>query len=462
MNIQSEQPMLDNKTLWEDTLLEIELSISGANFNTWFKNTSIIKQESGTVFLGVPNTFVQEWLVKKYHNVILKILRSFNENIRVLEYVIHKEPINNLITKINKTGFKKLTQTQINAQLPLDDLYINKEDNLNPKYTFNSFIIGSFNELANAAAQAVIKKQIVVYNPLFIYGPTGLGKTHLIQAIGNYIKKTRPTKKVIYITSEKFSTDYITSLQTGKINQFKEKYRKYDFFIMDDIQFLSNKEKTQEELFHIFNTLYDNNKQIIFSSDKHPNYIPDIEERLKSRFNAGMTVDITEPDYDSKLAIIKAKIEKIEFFLKEECINLIAQSTQGNIREIEGILNSIIIQSQFKNKELSFNEIKIILKNNLKPKKLISIKDVIKIVSGFYNIEEAMFYKKTRKREIIKPRQVVMYLLREDFNISYPSIGEELGGRDHTTIIYACDKIKKNLKIDNLLNQEIEQLRTMF
>lgn len=452
--------MLDNKTLWEDTLLEIELTVSRANFNTWFKNTHIIKQEAGTVVLGVPNPFVHEWLVKNYHNAIVKILRSFDENIRALDYVIHKEP---LVGSAHKTTKKpKGGVDSINTQLPLENLYVNKEDNLNPKYTFSSFVIGSFNELANAAAQAIIKKQGVIYNPLFVYGPTGLGKTHLIQAIGNHIKKTRPDKKVIYITSEKFAMDYITSLQTGKINKFKERYRNYDFFIMDDIQFLSNKERTQEELFHIFNTLYDNNKQIIFSSDKHPNHIPEIEERLKSRFSAGMTVDISEPDYDSKTAILRAKAEKLGFFIKEECINLIALLVQGNIRDIEGVLNSIIIQSQTKNKELSLNEIKTILKNTLKPKKSISIKDVIKIVSDFYNINESMFYEKTRRREIIKPRQVAMYLLREDFNISYPSIGEELGGRDHTTVIYACDKIKKSLQLDNLLGQEIEQLRTMF
>jgi len=452
--------VLDNKTLWEDTLLEIELTVSRANFNTWFKNTHIIKQEAGTVVLGVPNPFVHEWLVKNYHNAIVKILRSFDKTIRALDYVIHKEP---LVGSAHKTTKKpKGGVDSINTQLPLENLYVNKEDNLNPKYTFSSFVIGSFNELANAAAQAIIKKQGVIYNPLFVYGPTGLGKTHLIQAIGNHIKKTRPDKKVIYITSEKFAMDYITSLQTGKINKFKERYRNYDFFIMDDIQFLSNKERTQEELFHIFNTLYDNNKQIIFSSDKHPNHIPEIEERLKSRFSAGMTVDISEPDYDSKTAILRAKAEKLGFFIKEECINLIALLVQGNIRDIEGVLNSIIIQSQTKNKELSLNEIKTILKNTLKPKKSISIKDVIKIVSDFYNINESMFYEKTRRREIIKPRQVAMYLLREDFNISYPSIGEELGGRDHTTVIYACDKIKKSLQLDNLLGQEIEQLRTMF
>jgi len=452
--------MLDNKNLWENVLTEIELNISSANFSTWFKNTYITKQEDGTIYLGVPNTFVKEWLNNKYHLFILKSLREFNEHVRGLEYVVSKENLNNSnFTK--KEGFTKNTTTNT-EQLPLNDLYINKEDNLNPKYTFDSFIVGSFNELANAAAQAIIKKQSVIYNPLFIYGPTGLGKTHLIQAIGNYIKKVHPEKKVYYMTSEKFSTEYITSLQTGKINAFKEKHRKYDFLIMDDIQFLSNKEKTQEELFHVFNTLYDNNKQIIFSSDKHPNYIPEIEERLKSRFNAGMTIDISLPDYDSRVAILRAKAQMSNFHLQEESIKMIATEIQGNVRELEGVLNSIIIQSQFKNRELNLNEVKTLLKNNLKPKKSISTKEIIKIVSGFYSISEAVIYEKTRRKEIVKPRQVIMYLLREDFNISYPSIGQELGGRDHTTVIHSYDKIKRDLKTDTLLSQEIEQLRAMF
>lgn len=451
--------MLDNKTLWENALTEIELNISHANFSTWFKNTYVAKQEDGIIHLGVPNTFVKEWLGNKYHKFILKALRDLNEHVRGLEYIVCKENKNDLISQKESLIDNKKVNTE---QFPLNDLYINKEDNLNPKYTFDSFIVGSFNELANAAAQAIIKKQGIVYNPLFIYGPTGLGKTHLIQAIGNYFKKHHPDKKVYYMTSEKFSTDYITSLQTGKINSFKEKHRKYDLLIMDDIQFLSNKEKTQEELFHVFNTLYDNNKQIIFSSDKHPNYIPEIEERLKSRFNAGMTVDISAPDYDSRVAILKAKAEINNFHLQEENVKLVATAIQGNVRELEGILNSIIMQSQLKNRELSVNEVKTILKNNLKPKKTISTKEIVKIVGGFYNISETTIYEKTRRKEVVKPRQIIMYLLREDFNISYPSIGQELGGRDHTTVIHSCDKIKRDLKINSLLCQEIEQLRAMF
>ena len=448
--------MLTNKELWQNALTEIELNVSKANFSTWFKNTHIAKQEDGIIYLGVTNAFVKEWLGNKYHKFILKALRELNEHVRGLEYIICRES-----PEAEQKNELQPNMMVTNELVP-DGLYINKEDNLNPKYSFESFVVGSFNELPHAAAQAIIKKPGVMYNPLFIYGSTGLGKTHLIQAIGNHIKKTNPEKKVHYMTSEKFSTDYITSLQSGKINEFKEKHRKYDFLIMDDIQFLSNKEKTQEELFHMFNSLYDNNKQIIFSSDKHPNYIPDIEERLKSRFAAGMIVDVSQPDYESRFALLNEKAKSNNFLLQEESLNMIASTIEGNVRELEGVLNSIIMQSQLKNRELSLNEIKTILKNNSKPKKSISIKEVIKIVSNFYSISENVIYEKTRRKEIVKPRQVVMYILREDFNVSYPSIGQELGGRDHTTVIHSCDKIRRDLETDNLLGQEIEQLRAMF
>lgn len=446
--------MLDTKELWTKALTEIELNISKANFSTWFKNTHISKIENGVVHLGVPNIFSKEWLHNKYHMFILRSLREVSSDIRGLEYIICKnEP---------KQDPQQIKQQNTNIELPLNDLFINKEDNLNPKYTFESFVIGSFNELAYAASQAIIKKPGLVYNPLFIYGGTGLGKTHLIQAIGNQIKKSNPAKKVYYMTTEKFSMDYINSLQTNKINLFKERYRKYDVLIMDDIQFLSNKEKTQEELFHVFNTLYDHNKQIIFSSDKHPAYIPEIEERLKSRFSAGMIVDVSEPEYESRVALIKSKAKLNNFPLSDETIDFVASATQGNIRELEGVLNSITIQSQMKTRNLSINEIKSILKNNLKPKKAVSTKDVIKIVSDFYNIEATTICEKTRRKEVVKPRQIVMYILREDFSVSYPSIGHEMGGRDHTTVIHSCDKIKRDLKNDSLLGQEIEQIRAMF
>lgn len=446
----------DNKTLWENTLAQIELSVSKANFTTWFKDTFVIKQESGVVFIGVPNPFVRDWLLNKFNKIILKTLRDQSGAIKSVEFVISK------VNKDKQKEQKIDTRPKETNELPLSEYYINKEDNLNPKYTFDNFVIGSFNELAYAASQAIIKQPGIVYNPLFIYGKTGHGKTHLIQAIGNQIKHYQKEKKVFYLTSEVFATEYIQSVQNNKVDQFKQKYRKYDVLIMDDIQFFSNKEKTQEELFHLFNTLYDNNKQIIFSSDKHPNFIPGLEDRLKSRFNQGMIVDIPKPDHEARMQILNNKLTQNKIHLKDEIVDFLANSIDGNIRELEGVINSIACQSQLKNKELTLNDVKDLIKNSTKPKKMVSIKDLIKIVADFYNIDPDVICDKTRRKEVVRPRQITMYILREDFNTSYPTIGDKLGGRDHTTVIHSCEKVKNDLKNDPLLVQQLNQIRSMI
>src|SRR3989344_3917285 len=405
---------MDNKELWDSALAEIETSVSKANFGTWFRNTSILKQEGGTVYLGVPNAFVKDWLYDKYHLSVLKALRNNAEYIKQIEYII---------TKGDRVKFEEqLSKPIFRDQLELTELYVNKDDNLNPKYIFDNFIVGPFNEMAYAAGQAIIKSPGVVYNPLYIYGGTGLGKANI----------------------------------------FKEKYRKYDVFIMDDIQFIANKDKSQEELFHLFNSLYDQNKQIIFSSDKIPKYIPNLEERLRSRFEGGMMVDIAPPDYESRLAVLKSKIKNSDFTPPDEVIEYVASVIKGNIRELEGALNSIICQCQLKNRNLNLIEVKNLIKNTIKPQKTISIKDVLKIIAGFYNIEERVLCEKTRRKEVVKPRQIIMYILREDFNISYPYIGQKLGGRDHTTVMHAYEKIKREIKQNNLVTQEIEQIRLLL
>lgn len=443
--------MVENKTLWNNVLAQIELAISKANFSMWFKDTYIIKQDDGVVYLGVPNVFVKDWLMNKYHKDILKNLRSFGEHIRNVEYLVSKEE--------NKTPQKEVIN-HIN-ELPLNNFYINKEDNLNPKYTFDTFVIGPFNELAHAASQAILKRT-AAYNPLFIFGSTGHGKTHLIQAVGNHIKTSDPSKKIFYMTSEKFANDYLNALNSGNINSFKEKYKKYDLLIIDDIQFLSSKTKTQEEFFHLFNNFHDGGKQLIFSSDKHPNFIPDIEERIKSRFNAGMIVEIQKPDYESRIQIFRKKSTLMNLNISNDVVEFLASSVEGNIRELEGILNLILCQSDLKGRELNINEIKDLIKNTSKPKKNISVKDVIKVTSDFYGIDEVSIFEKGRKKEVIKPRQVIMYLLREDFDISFPSIGDKVGNRDHSTVIHSYEKIKNDLKTDPELVQEINQIRSML
>lgn len=449
--------MVENKKLWDMALAEIELTISKASFGTWFKNTFISKQDQGTVYLSVPNTFVRDWLLNKYHKSILKSLRDVSSEIRALEYTITK-----IDDKNRQKNEEVVVKTTSNEQLGLNDLYINRDSNLNPKYIFESFIVGPFNEVAYAAAQAVVKNPGMNYNPLYIYGGTGLGKTHLIQAIGNHIKKQNENKKVFYLTSETFSTDYINSVINNKVNQFKEKYRKYDVLIMDDVQFFSNKDKTQEELFHLFNNFYENNKQIIFSSDKPPKYIQNLEERLRSRFEGGMIVDVARPDYESRLAILRSKVRNNNLQISDEVTEYLASVVQDSIRELEGALNSVICQSQTKNKNLTINEVKGLIKNSIKPQKTVSVKDVITVISNFYNIEEKILYEKSRRKEVVKPRQIIMYILREDFNTSYPYIGQKLGGRDHTTVIHACEKIKEDIKKDSLISQEIDQIRVIL
>jgi len=444
---------MDPRELWINVLNEIELAVSKATFNTWFRDTFILKNDAGVVSLAVPNSFVEEWLKSKHHSLILRLLRGGDESIHALEYVIAKDD------RLRRR--EKETRSDREILLPLGEP-INKEDNLNPRYTFETFVVGPFNELAHAASQAVLRQPGLIYNPLFLYGNTGHGKTHLIQAIGNTIKANHKEKRVLYVTSERFASDIISSLQTGKIAQVKDKYRTYDVLIMDDIQFLANKEKTQEELFHLFNAMHDNNKQIVFSSDKHPHLIPNLEDRLKSRFSQGMTVDIQPPDFESRLAILVKKSEYMGFCLGEEIASFLANTITGNIRELEGILNSIVMQTQLKGKELSVNDVRNLVKNNLRPKRLIAPKEIVKMVADFYRVDEESIYEKTRRKEIIKPRQVAMFILREDFGISYPSIGEKMGGRDHTTVIHSCEKIKGDIKINAELLSEINQLRTMI
>lgn len=446
--LQTEQ--VDTKRLWDDALVAIELAITPANFKTWFRDTRIVSLEDGTITLGVPSVFVRDWLQDKFQSMILRVLRENAPYVRNIEYAV-----------VARTEKKQDNRAQnVNASLPLEEYYINKSDNLNPRYTFDTFVIGPFNALAHAAAKTVSERPGITYNPLFIYGKTGHGKTHLIQAVGNQLKKTG--KKVFYVTAERFTVDYFNSLQSGTANSFKDKYRQYDVLVMDDIQFLNSKEKTQEELFHLFNTLHDNNKQIVFSSDIHPSLLSGMEERLRSRFAAGMIVDIPAPDQESRAAILRAKAAQNHLTLSEDVIEYLAESVNGNIRELEGALNSIMCQSQLLGKILTIDEVKEIIKNSARPRRSMAIDDVVEKVANFFNIEPGSIYEKTRRKEVVKPRQLIMYILREDFAVSYPTIGQKLGGRDHTTVIHSCEKIKNELKKGGELEEEVSQIRAML
>lgn len=443
------------RELWEYILTQVELSISPANFNTWFRSSFIVRiGEDGVLYVGVPSQFFKDWYIKKFHSLLLKIIRDLSYEFRNVEYLIVKDE--------RRKAPREVKSVLGALELPLDDFYINKSDNLNPRYTFDTFIIGSFNNLACAAAQATLERPGITYNPLFIYGDTGRGKTHLIQAIGNQFKKQYPGRKVFYLTSEKFVVDYTDSVQAGTANRFKDKYRQYDLLVMDDVQFLAKKEKTEEELFHLFNALHDTNKQIIFSSDRAPAAIPDIAERLKGRLASGMTVDIGEPDTESRMAIVRRKAASHGVLLSDEVVEYVATSMGGSIRELEGMVNSIVCHTQVKGVVPDIAEVRQSLRSFTRPQKNISVKNVVDKVAEFYGIDEESIYEKTRRREVVRPRQVIMYILREDFNISYPAIGTKLGGRDHTTVIHSCEKIKREVVVDTDLAREIQNIRTLL
>jgi chromosomal replication initiator protein len=445
---------LDTKQLWENTLTNIELSISPASFKMWFGETHIVRIEDGVVFVGVPNQLSKEWISERFGKLVLKTLRGFVDTIRGAEYTVSKE-------NQRRAPEKVLVEPRSESELPLSDYFINRSDNLNPRYTFEAFVVGPFNELAYTAAQVVVKNPGIAYNPLFIYGETGRGKTHLMQAVGNHVKKAYPSKKVFYLTAERFGFEFMNAVNNRSIPQFKEKYRAYDVLVIDDIQFFSKKGTIQEEFFHLFNTLHDANKQIVCSSDKHPNLIPDITDRLKSRFIAGMAVAINEPDHESRMAIIKTKAESMNLSLSDTTIENLSLAVPGNIREIEGMLNNILCQMQLKG-SLSEEQIRDLIKTTTRPKRTVSVKHVIGKIAEFYNIDEANMYAKTRRREIVKPRQIIMYILREDFHLSYPAIGSVFGGRDHTTVIHACEKVRTDIAADEELRGQVEEIRSML
>ena len=443
-----------NEELWQTVLAEIQLNTSRANFITWFKGTEIVSVQDGVVTVAVPNNFSKEWLENKYNKAIFKILRDFNEGLREIKFVISPK-------EIKTPPFKKSQIAPVEeTQLGFEELKVNKETNLNPRYTFESFVVGSFNELAHAAASAVSKSPGQTYNPLFIYGGVGLGKTHLLQAVGNEVVKKIPGKIVKYIPSEIFTSQVITSIKNHKIEDLKEQYRQVDVLIIDDIQFLAGKEKTQEEFFHIFNALYEKNKQIIISSDRPPKAIPALEERLRSRFEGGMIADVSSPDLETRIAILKTKAQEKNMALPGEILNYLATLFQKNIRELEGSLNKLALYLKQDSQDLSLDAVKNIFQNlALAAPKITSFKKILQAVVEFYDLKERDLLNNSRRKEIVRPRQIAMYLLREELKFSYPSIGRKFGGKDHTTAIYACEKINRETKSSETLLNEINLIK---
>ncbi len=449
---------MTNEEIWQAVLAQIQFNISRANFATWFHDTKIAAIKNGEVTIVVPNLFSKEWLNNKYQSLILKILRSLDQNIRLVEFTVRADNIINATIRPKKED--DVAAILVDTQMQFLDLKIDPKTNLNHRYTFENFIIGSFNELAHAAAWATTEKPGLSYNPLFIYGGVGLGKTHLLQATGNRVCELFPEKKVKYTTAERFISKIVEAIRNHTIEELKQKAGKTDVLIIDDVQFFAGKEKTQEEFFHIFNTLYQNQKQIILSSDRPPNTIPALEERLRSRFEGGMIADISSPDIESRIAILKTKCEEKEVVVSEDILNYIASNIQRNIRELEGALNRLIVYQKINQKEPDLIAAKKLLRNfTSSPKKTTSFKQIVNAVSSFYDIDPNDIVLTTRRQEIVKPRQVAMYLLRNELQESYPSIGRKFQGKDHTTAIYACEKITKQIEEDNTLSTEITLIR---
>lgn len=444
---------MDKENLWQTVLAQVQFNISPANFSTWFRNTGIHDKKGGVVWVSVPNSFSKEWLESKYHKLILKVLHGLDEEIKEIKYFVGK-------SSLKTPKEKEVVSLPETNQLEFQEFATDKTTSLNPRYTFENFIVGSFNELPHAAATAVSKDPGLIYNPLFIYGGVGLGKTHLLQAVGNEVVKAFPQKKVRYVSSEKFTSEVVAAIRNKKIESLKEKYRILDVLVIDDIQFLAGKEKTQEEFFHTFNVLYEKNKQIILSSDRPPKAISALEERLKSRFEGGMIADIGYPDFETRMAILNYKTQERKIDLQEEVVSYVASNIQNNIRELEGALNRLVVYQKLNNQTLNLEVTKSLLKNLIaSPARIVSPKKVIQVVADFYDLKEKEILASSRKKEIVKPRQVAVYLLREELKCSYPFIGEKIGGKDHTTAIHGYEKIKKDMEKNENLKEEISLIK---
>lgn len=444
--------MEGNINLWQSVLDSLEQKISRTNLITWFRDIDIKQQKDNQVVISVPNIFVREWLHNKFERDLLEAFQKFSPEVKNIKYTISKTANSLDASKTNKK--ENLLLSDISQ--PKIEFYQNRLSGLNPKYNFKNFIVGQFNQLAHACALSVLKNPASI-NPLFVYGGVGLGKTHLLEAIGNEIVNSRKKKKVKYIPCPNFTSQIVTAIRNQGIERVVDMYSEYDVLIIDDIEFIAGKERTQEVFFRVFNNIKENDKQIIMSSDRPPQAIENIEARLRSRFEGGMITDINLPDYEERLAILEQKMEEKGGILPQETLEFIAKNIKRNIREIEGaLIKSLIIFEQ----ERSFEKVKKSLEDMIfEPKRRISPEKIIQTVCDFYNISSKEVLSKTRKKEIVLPRQLIMYLLREEVSLSLPSIGVKLGNKDHTTIGYGCGKIEEKIKKDVEFLKDIELIK---
>jgi len=491
---------ISGEKLWSVVLGELELFLSKASFTTWFSNTAIHEILNDQVIINVPNIFAKEWLEKKYKKDILDSIQKYHPEITSFLCQINQlsqsavpashsqstqsEPqsttpqksVDSLNT-LKTQPIQQTTQEQpAQQQTPVNNSIYPQQrqpslshhqiqplgktpsfsNNLNTKYAFNNFIVSSSNELANAACQSITSEPGKNYNPLFVYGGVGLGKTHLLQATGNKIQENFPHFRIRYVSMERFSNELIDAIQNNKAKEFKNQYINLDVLILDDIQFLSNKEKTQEEFFHVFEALNQLNKQVILSSDRPPKSISTLEDRLQSRFEGGMIVDVEKPDFETRLAIIDQKLYEKNFKLSKDISEYLAKNIYHNIRELEGALNKIIVTFQFRNEDPKLEDVINLTKDiiSINHQKDLNPDKILEIIADYFNIKTEEITNKSRKKKVVKPRQIAFYLLRSEVDMSYPEIGRFMGGRDHSTAIYAYKKIKRELKLsDDLTNQ---------
>lgn len=456
---------MQETTLWQAVLGEIELSISRGNFVTWFKHTQLIKYKDDLAVIGVPNVFVKNQLEKKFNDLVVEVLAKNGIEAKRVEYKIHTgiSPVQRREEPVLKNpgaSGRTVAKNQLSLRSKIADVTHSYRQGLNERYTFENFVVGAGNELAYAACQAIVKKPGSKYNPLFIYGGVGIGKTHLIQAVGNAILANNPDAKVVYASTEQFVQEFVDALRFKKnTSDFAGFYRGADVLVVDDVQFLAGKEKIQEEFFHTFNALYQANKQIIISSDKPPKDIPTLEERLRSRFAWGMTIDMQNPDFETRCAILHAKAEGQSFDLSHAVVEFLAARVQSNIRELEGALNQVIAFCEMRRAEPTLQVVSTMFDGGRNRPKHINARQVIERTAKHFHISLEDILGPKRDKDIVVPRQIAMYLLRSELHLSFPKIAHELGRKDHTTAIHSVEKIEKEMSYEGAIKQYVNELK---
>jgi chromosomal replication initiator protein len=459
---------MDAKQVWRAALGELQVSLSPANYETWLRDTRLVDVDEQRFRIAVPNGFAKDWLETRYRSLISQTLaRIVGYSVQV-EFVVAAPSTNGTDGVADDGAAAAPIPTMVGGpQVRVEPTRVGGEGgatNLNPRYTFANFIVGSANRLGHAASLSVAERPGHAYNPLFLYGGVGLGKTHLMHAIGNQVIARFPRKRVVYATSEKFTNEFITSIQQGKIDEFRGRYRRIDLLLIDDIQFIADKERTQEEFFHTFNAIHEDGKQIVLSSDRPPKAILTLEERLRSRFEWGLIADLTAPDLETRIAILRAKAEEGAVPITSDVVEFIARKVVSNVRELEGALNRIVAFASMGATPISIELAQAVLSNVLyNPKKRqVTPERIAKAVSDYYSVPMEALQGQKRDKAIVMPRQIAMFLMREETDVSLLRIGAELGNRDHSTVLHACDKISREIANNDELRREIAAVRELI